>query len=80
MIEKDKEGKKDPAGHDILTVRRVFVTTGDQQGNYTVIKKGITAGQLVVASGELKLQNGTQVTINNDIQLLDTKDPSSIGQ
>jgi membrane fusion protein (multidrug efflux system) len=80
VIEKNAEGKKDQNGHDILTVKRVFVTTGDQQGNYTVIKKGITAGQLVVASGELKLQNGTQVTINNDIQLPDTKNPSDLGQ
>ena len=68
---KDKEGKKDPQGNDVLRVKRVFVTTGDQKGNYTVIKKGIKAGQEVVSTGELKLQNGTRVIVNNDMKLDD---------
>ncbi|KTD32049.1 efflux RND transporter periplasmic adaptor subunit [Legionella israelensis] len=75
-----EKGKKDKQGKDILTVRRVFVSTGEQRGNYTVIKKGIKAGQLVVSSGELKLQNGTRVTINNDVKLEDIKDPDKLGQ
>lgn len=75
-----EKGKKDKQGKNILTVRRVFVSTGEQRGNYTVIKKGIKAGQLVVSSGELKLQNGTRVTINNDVKLEDIKDPDKLGQ
>ncbi|QBR83532.1 efflux RND transporter periplasmic adaptor subunit [Legionella israelensis] len=75
-----EKGKKDKQGKDILTVRRVFVSTGEQRGNYTVIKKGVKAGQLVVSSGELKLQNGTRVTINNDVKLEDIKDPDKLGQ
>ena len=71
IIEKDK---------DVMTVKRVFVTTGEQQGNYTVIKKGINAGQLVVSTGDLKLQNGTQVVINNDITLNSISNPSALGQ
>ena len=74
------EKSKDANDRDILTVKRVFITTGDQQGNYTRVKKGIKAGQLVVASGELKLQDGTQVTINNDVQLADNKNLSRLGQ
>jgi len=49
-------------------VKQVFVTTGEQQGNEVIITKGIKPGQLVVSSGELKLQNGTRVVINNDIK------------
>lgn len=66
--------------HDVLRVKRVFVTVGPQQGNDIVIKKGIKAGQLVVASGELKLQDGTQVVINNDVLLNETVNPGQIGQ
>jgi len=71
IIEKNKDGKQDKKGQDILTVKRVFVTIGDQQGNYTVIKNGLRAGQMIVAAGELKLQDGTRVNINNDVKLPD---------
>jgi len=80
LIEKNKEGKKNEGGEDILTVNRVFVTTGEQQGNYTVIKKGVKAGQLVVSTGDLKLQNGTRVVINNDVKLNDVSNPDELGQ
>lgn len=80
VIEKNKEGKPDDKGQDILTVKRVFVTTGDQQGNYTVIKQGIKAGQMIVAAGELKLQDGTRVNINNDVKLPDVKNIDELGQ
>ncbi len=80
LIEKDKENKKTDDGQDILTVNRVFVTTGEQQGNYTVIKKGVKAGQLVVSTGDLKLQNGTRVVINNDVKLNDVSNPDELGQ
>ncbi len=76
----EKESEKDNDGHDIFRVKRVFVSTGDQQGNYTMITKGLKPGQLVVGSGELKLQDGTRVSINNDVKLPDTDDLSQIGQ
>lgn len=73
---------KDPStnGQDLLTVKRVFIETGDQQGNYTVIKKGLHAGQRIVASGEMKLQDGTRVTINNQVPLPDITNPAQLGQ
>ncbi len=71
VIEKDGE---------ILRVKRVFVRTGEQQGNVTQILKGIQAGQEVVASGELKLQDGTRVTINNDVQLNSIINSDQLGQ
>ncbi|HAT1821973.1 TPA: efflux RND transporter periplasmic adaptor subunit [Legionella pneumophila] len=80
IIEKSKEGKKNKDGTDQLVVNRVFVTTGEQQGNYTVIKKGIKAGQLVVSTGDLKLQNGTPVVINNSVKLDTDSDPNQLGQ
>ncbi|TAL66527.1 MAG: efflux RND transporter periplasmic adaptor subunit, partial [Legionella sp.] len=79
IIEKDNKNKNED-GSDILTVKRVFVSTGEQEGNYTVIKKGLKAGQLIVSTGDLKLQNGTRVVINNDVPLDETNDPENIGQ
>ena len=52
----------------------------EQQGNYTVIKKGLKAGQLVVSTGDLKLQNGTRVVINNSVTLRDVTNPDDLGQ
>lgn len=80
LIEKDKSGKKDDSGKDLLTVQRVFVVTGEQEGNYTVITKGVKAGDLIVSSGDLKLQNGTRVVVNNEIQLNDSLNPKNIGE
>lgn len=74
VIETDKTNK------DVLIVKRVFVKTGDQQGNYTVIKRGVSAGQQVVSSGELKLQDGTRVVINNDVKLADTEDLNQLSE
>lgn len=80
VIEKGKNGEKDEKGNDKLYVHRAFVTTGEQEGNYTVIDKGVSAGQVVVSSGELKLKNDTRVVINNSVELKDIKDPDSLGQ
>lgn len=55
----------------LYEVSRVFVKTGDQQGNETVILSGLKKGDNIVSAGELKLQNGTHVLINNDIKLED---------
>lgn len=63
-----------------LMVKRVFVTTGDQQGNDTIILKGVKPGQQVVSSGELKLQDGTHVAINNSVQLNNIQNPDQLGE
>jgi membrane fusion protein (multidrug efflux system) len=80
VIEKNAGGQKNEDGSDLLTVNRLFVSTGDQQGNYTVIKKGIKEGQLIVSTGDLKLQNGTPITINNSVPLKNIADPDSLGE
>lgn len=76
----EKEPSKDKKAKEILRVKRVFVTTGEQEGNYTIIKKGIKPGQAVVSSGEMKLQNGARVVINNSVKLNAVKDPDTLGQ
>lgn len=76
----EKEKNSDDKNGEILRVKRVFVNTGDSQGNYTMITKGIKAGQMVAASGELKLQDGTHVTINNDVPLNHIENAEQLGQ
>ncbi|MCX7114864.1 MAG: efflux RND transporter periplasmic adaptor subunit [Gammaproteobacteria bacterium] len=64
-----KTHEKTKQGLALYQVKRVFVQTGDQEGNETVIVSGLKAGDLVVGAGELKLQNEMRVVINNEIQL-----------
>ena len=80
VIEKDTTAQDGEKDGDTLHVKRVFVSTGAQQGNDTVITKGIKPGQVVVASGELKLEDGTPVTINNNVPLNGIKNPDQLGQ
>lgn len=60
---KDKEGKP------ILKAHLHYVTTGERRGNEVIILKGIQAGDEVVISGQLKLNEGAPVLINNTIDL-----------
>ncbi|MBV8046787.1 MAG: efflux RND transporter periplasmic adaptor subunit [Paludibacterium sp.] len=49
-------------------VRQVFVTTGETRGDQVAVLTGLSAGQEVVTSGQLKLKNGTPVVIDNTVQ------------
>ncbi|MDA8088105.1 MAG: efflux RND transporter periplasmic adaptor subunit [Nitrospiraceae bacterium] len=69
------EEGKGPDGRPILVARQVFVTTGGTRGDQVAIVSGITEGQLVVTSGQLKLKNGSRVAINNQIQPSDNPAP-----
>jgi membrane fusion protein (multidrug efflux system) len=44
-----------------------FVTVGESRGNRIAILSGIGAHDEVVTSGQLKLKNGTVISINNSI-------------
>lgn len=52
-----------------------FVTTGPSRGNQIAVLKGIKVGDMVVTSGQLKLKNGSRVTINNSVQPSDNPNP-----
>jgi membrane fusion protein (multidrug efflux system) len=59
---------KDDKGKPKLTVKQVFVTTGETRGDQVAILKGVKEGDIVVSSGQVKLHNGSPIIINNDIQ------------
>lgn len=52
-------------GQTIGRVKRVLVKVGDQQDNRVVILDGIKHGDIVVDSGQSKLDDGAKVIINN---------------
>ena len=74
-----KEGK-DPKGAPILKAYRRYVTTGETRGNEVVIEKGLSAKELVVSSGQIKLHEGTRVVIDNHITLNESQDLQGMGQ
>lgn len=59
--EKDKKGKR------IFIAKQVFVSTGETRGDQITVLKGLKQGDRVVTSGQLKLKNGSLVSINNSI-------------
>jgi membrane fusion protein, multidrug efflux system len=59
---------KDEKGKDRLIAKQSFVTTGDTRGDQIAILKGVNEGETIVTSGQIKLRNGTAVTIDNSAQ------------
>ena len=58
------------------TVKQVFVTTGATRGDQVAVLGGVTEGQEVVTSGQLKLKNGTEVIVDNSVQPADNAHPT----
>jgi membrane fusion protein (multidrug efflux system) len=59
--------KPDAANKQALVAQQVFVTTGQTRGDQVAILKGLVEGQEVVTSGQMKLQNGTPVLVDNSV-------------
>ncbi|SDT87018.1 efflux RND transporter periplasmic adaptor subunit [Geopseudomonas guangdongensis] len=60
VVEREEDGA--PA----LSVERRFVRTGERRDGQVVILEGLQAGERVVSSGQLKLDNGTAITLVDD--------------
>jgi membrane fusion protein (multidrug efflux system) len=69
----DEKGKS-ADGKPQLSARQVFVTTGATRGDQVAILKGVSEGDMVVTSGQIKLRNGVPVVINNNA--VPTNDPA----
>ncbi|MGL4316495.1 MAG: efflux RND transporter periplasmic adaptor subunit [Pseudomonas sp.] len=65
---KDDKGVvvKDGKGQAELVVERRFVTTGERRDARVVVSKGLQPGEQVVTAGQLKLDNGSHVTLVED--------------
>jgi membrane fusion protein (multidrug efflux system) len=64
--ETDMQGK--PLTGDKLVVTQRFIKTGATRGDLIAVADGLKAGEQVVTSGLLKLRNGAEVTINNEVR------------
>lgn len=64
-----KSEGKDKDDKPILKAYREYVKTGERRGSEIAIMEGIKTGDKVVTSGQLKLQNGTRVVIDNKVEL-----------
>jgi multidrug efflux pump subunit AcrA (membrane-fusion protein) len=53
----------------VLVVERRFVTSGQVRGDRVAITSGLKAGEQVVTTGQLKLDNGSRVRIDNSQEL-----------
>jgi membrane fusion protein, multidrug efflux system len=69
--------QKKPGGTDKdLIAQQSFVTLGPTRGDQVAVLKGVKEGDRVVTSGQLKLNNGTPLIINNTAQPANDPDPS----
>ena len=66
--QKDEQGQvvKDDQGQVQLAVERRFVETGERRAGQVLVLKGLKAGEQVVTSGQLKLDNGAHVKVVDD--------------
>jgi membrane fusion protein (multidrug efflux system) len=64
IVEKDG---LDTDGKPRLVVRQRFVKLGATRGDQIAVQSGLKAGEVVVSAGQMKLRNGTPVTVNNDV-------------
>lgn len=55
-------------GEPLLQAGRTFVQLGEERGTQVEVVKGVHAGQQVVTSGQMKLQQDSIVRIDNSLQ------------
>lgn len=65
LIKQENSDKKEK----VLKVYRQYVKVGERRGDRVSIVVGLKAGDQIVTSGQLKLQNGTRVLIDNSVEL-----------
>lgn len=70
------DGEPGEDGKRPQIAQRKFVKVGPQRGDQVAILSGIEAGTQVVTAGQLKLRNGSTLTINNETQPADSANPS----
>jgi membrane fusion protein (multidrug efflux system) len=66
----------DDHGQPRYTVQQRFVKLGATRGDQVAVLSGVKAGEVVVTSGQIKLRNGSAVTVNNAVVPKDDISPS----
>lgn len=66
FIVKDESKKHDKS---LLKAYRQYVKVSERRGDQAAIVDGLQAGDVIVTSGQLKLQNGANIEVDNSIKL-----------
>jgi membrane fusion protein (multidrug efflux system) len=66
FIVKDDSQSQDGSN---LHAYRQYIKVGERRGNEAFVLDGVKPGDMVVTSGQLKLQNGAHVLIDNSVKL-----------
>jgi membrane fusion protein, multidrug efflux system len=75
------DAKDKPAnGQSGLVARQTFVTTGPTRGDQVAVLSGINEHDTVVSAGQMKLRNGTPVTVDNTVRPTDDPAPNPVDQ
>jgi len=64
--EEDKEEDKEDKKTELIAVQR-FITLGETRGDQVEVIKGLTEGEQIVTSGQVKLKNKDVVIVNNEL-------------
>jgi membrane fusion protein (multidrug efflux system) len=63
-------------GKQELIASQKFVQIGDTRGDQVAVLSGVAPGDQVVTAGQLKLHNGSNVIVNNDVQVSNDPNPT----
>jgi membrane fusion protein (multidrug efflux system) len=69
---------KDEQGKPKIAAKQAFVVTGPTRGDQIAVFEGIKEGDTVITAGQLKIQNGTALIINNSVQPTNDAKPKPI--
>lgn len=72
VVDKTTDGKKQ------RVAQQTFVITGPTRGDQIAILSGLKEGDEVVTAGQIKLQNGAPVVVNNAIQPANEPNPKPV--
>ena len=70
----------DTKGGEQLVAQQRFVTVGETRGDQIAILSGLSTKDVVVSSGQIKLKNGTAVSINNSVTLPNNPSPAPVDE
>lgn len=73
-VAKGEDGSAPEGGPQYVAEQR-FVTVGPTRGDQIAVIDGIQPGEMVVVAGQIKLQNGVALNINNDVMPSDEIKP-----
>jgi membrane fusion protein (multidrug efflux system) len=63
--EGSKEMPANPSLDDVFVIERRFVTLGQVRDDLVAVSSGLKAGEVVVTTGQVKLNNGGRIKIDN---------------